>query len=173
MNPTPEFDFARWFPDAPYATLARPAAIPDHRSFAQWEHLLRFWHYQAVGARVSWSVFADNRSVSGRRAVVRRVTWRMLPSPLAAEAQNEVTIADAYLVLDELDERMKSLVNVPIVPFLRQSHWQVDCETFGIEKPRFFYLAWWSDEPKEWSEFTERVRAFREWLNQRYECKTA
>ena len=173
MNPTPEFEYGKWFPAAPYATLARPAAIPDHRSFAQWQHLVRFWNYKAFGARISWSIFADIRPVSGRRAVVRRVTWTVVPSPLVPEGQNKVVIEDADLVPEEVDAHMESLIDIPIALFPRRPHWGLDGESSGIEKPLMFYLDWWCDGPKEWSDFTSRVRAFREWLDLRYEGQAA
>jgi hypothetical protein len=171
MNLPPEAGLPGWSTESPLMKLARPAELEGQRSFRSWHHRLRFWHYAAFGARTSWSIFADSRPVSGRRAVVRRVVWKIIPSPLAPDVKDEISVTDAVLVPEEVDHQIATLLEIPLPLFVKKEHWGLDGETFGLERPHMFHLQWWCEGPEAWRDFASRVASIRTWLENHFEEK--
>lgn len=144
-----------------------PCSFPGLKELHHWPCDMQLWNLPAFAKSSHWFVLGDERPVSGRRQLVRKIMhWN------DDESEDEILfeIQESILEPEEWDQQFDTLIGIPIIPYVREPYWGFDGESFGVQASRSSVrYQWWCEGEKENREFIEAVGQIRDWLDAKIE----
>lgn len=165
-NLPPEAFYAEWRVGSPLHALARPLELDEASPLRRWFYRVRLWRYESFGPSTSWSLFSDERPVSGKRAAVRKVVWESRETDHLDRTEDKITWSDYDCDPARAVALLSRLVGVGVVPVVPRKTISLDGVSYGIEHHEGFYFRWHEDGPTEWREFIARAGELRDYLDE-------
>lgn len=145
------------------ALLRNPCKLPGLKELYHWQTGLHLWEYPSFESHTDWFILHDERPVSGKRALVRKITSWSEQTNKDTMDQVRFCITENTLDPEETETILSTLKDKSIIPFPSQTHIGLDGVMHGIQHDGI-KLEWWMEGPKEWRSLITAVDGIRQWL---------